>query len=343
MIDLRPESEVQSGLDDVRGHLEALHERREAEILRPRRRAREATIPLARDLEDAEKEVETRPDEDAPLEGQIQYVNDLLSRARKLVEELEEGVRESNKRLGAEDERLGHVLGDAGIADVDELQQMHEEARGQLTALRQRASAAEERLPEWKRVLEHIGETKKDQSTYEELARLLTDAKFVKYVVQRRQRALLGLASEIFKGMTNGRYGFSEDFEVVVTESEQPRQTMTLSGGETFLASLSLALGLMELAGRSGGRLESFFLDEGFGSLDAVTLDLALAELGRRASRGRLVALISHVPAVAENLDDVLRVNRAPDGNSEASWQEPSGEQEVDAELVKAALTAQGA
>jgi DNA repair protein SbcC/Rad50 len=98
----------------------------------------------------------------------------------------------------------------------------------------------------------------------------------------------------------------------------------------------------MELAGRSGGMLDSFFLDEGFGSLDAVTLDLALAELGRRASRGRLVALISHVPAVAENIDDVLRVRRTPDGNSEASWQEPSGEQEVDAELVKAALTAHG-
>ena len=73
-----------------------------------------------------------------------------------------------------------------------------------------------------------------------------------------------------------------------------------------------------------------------------MTLDLALAELGRRASRGRLVALISHVPAVAENIDDVLRVRRAPDGNSEANWQEPSGEQEVDAELVKGALTVHG-
>jgi DNA repair protein SbcC/Rad50 len=336
------ESEAQGGLEEVRRNLEALRERREAEVLRPRRRTREATISLARDLEDAEIEIETCPDEDAPLEEHIQYVDDLLSHARKLVGELEERVTETNKRLEAEDERLGHVLEDASVADVDELQRMHEEARGQLTALRQKAEAAEERLPEWKRVLEDLDETRTEQSTYEELARLLTDAKFVKYVVHRRQRALLGLASEIFKGMTNGRYGFSEDFEVVVTESEQPRPSMTLSGGETFLASLSLALGLMELAGRSGGRLDSFFLDEGFGSLDAVTLDLALAELGRRASRGRLVALISHVPAVAENIDDVLRVRRTPDGNSEASWQEPSGEQEVDAELVKAALTAHG-
>jgi DNA repair exonuclease SbcCD ATPase subunit len=68
-------------------------------------------------------------------------------------------------------------------------------------------------------------------------------------------------------------------------------------------------------------------------------LDLALAELGRRASRGRLVALISHVSAVAENIDDVLEVRRASDGNSEARWREPSREQEVDEELVRAAVT----
>lgn len=211
-------SEAQGGLEEVKGDLEAVRMRRETEILKPRRRAREATISLARDLEDAEKEVKTRPDEDAPLKEQIQYVDDLLSLARKLVRELEEGVTGANKRFEAENERLGYVLKDTGVADVDELQRKHEEARGQLTALRQRARAAKDRLSEWRRVLNLIDEMRKDQSTYEELAALLTDAKFVKYVVQRRQRTLLGLASEIFKGVTNGRYGFSDDFEVVVTE-----------------------------------------------------------------------------------------------------------------------------
>src|SRR5207253_540297 len=102
----------------------------------------------------------------------------------------------------------------------------------------------------------------------EELVSLLSDAKFIRYVVQRKQLALLGVASAIFGEMTGSRYGFAEDFQIIDRLSGQPRDAKTLSGGEAFLASLALALGLVEIAGRSGGRLEALFLDEGFGSLD---------------------------------------------------------------------------
>src|SRR5438132_3569262 len=61
----------------------------------------------------------------------------------------------------------------------------------------------------------------------------------------------------------------SRTFEIVDRLTGLPRGVKTLSGGETFLASQALALGLVELAGRGGGRLDSLFLDEGFGSLDA--------------------------------------------------------------------------
>jgi DNA repair exonuclease SbcCD ATPase subunit len=59
------------------------------------------------------------------------------------------------------------------------------------------------------------------------------------------------------------RYGFSENFEIVDRLSGLPRGVTPLSGGETFLASLALALGLVELAQRGGGRLDALFLDEG--------------------------------------------------------------------------------
>lgn len=147
----------------------------------------------------------------------------------------------------------------------------------------------------------------------------LSDAKFIEYVLRRRQLVLLAVASEIFASMSNARYGFAENFEIVDRWSGQPRDVMTLSGGETFLASLSLALALVELAGRGGGRLEALFLDEGFGSLDANTLPEALKTLESQASGGRLVAVISHLRAVAETIDDVLHVVRGPDG-SKASW-----------------------
>jgi len=85
-------------------------------------------------------------------------------------------------------------------------------------------------------------------------------------------------------------------------------------GNEKFLASLALALGLVELTPLVFGRLDAPFLDEGFGSLDATALDAALAN-SRRASGGKLVGIITRVRGVASEIDDVLRVRRLPGGN----------------------------
>jgi DNA repair protein SbcC/Rad50 len=125
------------------------------------------------------------------------------------------------------------------------------------------------------------------------------------------------VASAILGEMTCGRYGFGAGFAIVDRPAGRERSVKTLSGGESFLASLALALGLVELTARSGGRLDALFLDEGFGALDAGALDEALGELERRAGEGRLVGVISHVPAVAERIDDVLVVTRDPVHGSE--------------------------
>lgn len=143
-----------------------------------------------------------------------------------------------------------------------------------------------------------------------ELTRLLGDGSFISFVVEARQRALLGISSTILDEMSGGRYGFAEDFQIIDRTSGQPRSPKTLSGGETFQASLALALGLVELAGRSGGRLSSLFLDEGFGTLDANALDEALEELERRAASGRVIGVISHLRSVADRLEHVLRVDK---------------------------------
>jgi exonuclease SbcC len=148
-----------------------------------------------------------------------------------------------------------------------------------------------------------------------ELVYQLADGKFAGFVVDQRQQALLALASGILSDVTAGQYGFTKDFDIVDRRSATARTPDTLSGGETFLASLALALGLVELAGRSGGRLQALFLDEGFGSLDPDALDQALTELERRADTGRLIAIISHVPAIAERIDQVLQVNKTPRGS----------------------------
>src|SRR5713101_5397164 len=129
----------------------------------------------------------------------------------------------------------------------------------------------------------------------------------------------------------------SRTFEIVDRLTGLPRGVKTLSGGETFLASQALALGLVELAGRGGGRLDSLFLDEGFGSLDANSLAEALDALGRQAETGRLVAVISHLRSVAEAMDRVLAITAAPAG-SRAHWLGGDERDELIAEDVEAGL-----
>lgn len=170
-----------------------------------------------------------------------------------------------------------------------------------------------------------------------EVTRLVADGKLIHHVVHRRQRVLLAVASELLGSMTRQRYGFSEDFDVVDRLSGQARGTRTLSGGETFLASLALSLALVELAGRAGGRLEALFLDEGFGSLDAASLGEALDALTAKAEGGRLVAVISHLKGVAESIDKVLAVRMSPMG-SRVSWVSAEEREKMLAEDVERGL-----
>jgi exonuclease SbcC len=94
------------------------------------------------------------------------------------------------------------------------------------------------------------------------------------------------------------------------------RSAATLSGGERFLASLSLALALADIASGAEGRLECLFLDEGFSSLDADSLELAISGVEQMAHDGRLVVIITHLPGVAERLGAAIHVRKDPGGTS---------------------------
>jgi exonuclease SbcC len=97
-----------------------------------------------------------------------------------------------------------------------------------------------------------------------------------------------------------------------------PRPVSTLSGGESFLAALSLALGLADVVqSYSGGmRLDTLFIDEGFGSLDSESLDCALRTLMDLRKGGRLVAIISHVSELRERIDTRLEIIPGTAGSS---------------------------
>ena len=148
---------------------------------------------------------------------------------------------------------------------------------------------------------------------------------FLKWLTLGRSRRLLIHASRMLGEMSAGKYAFvdpgetEEQWRVLDRDSGQARSPASLSGGEQFIASLSLALGMVEMMARSGGRLESLFLDEGFGSLDRNNLDAAVQALGTVAAGGRMVGVISHVRAVAEQIEHVLAVTRGATG-SRAEW-----------------------
>ncbi|MFT4280504.1 AAA family ATPase [Microbacterium sp.] len=106
--------------------------------------------------------------------------------------------------------------------------------------------------------------------------------------------------------------------DVLDAHTGKLRSPQSLSGGETFLASLALALGLAEVVtSRAGGiRLDTLFVDEGFGSLDPETLDLAMRTLDALRAGGRTVGVISHVEAMKEQLAARLVVESTSEGPS---------------------------
>jgi exonuclease SbcC len=155
-----------------------------------------------------------------------------------------------------------------------------------------------------------------------DLTALLSHGNFIAEAVRQRQHALLIAANHTMLSISGRRFGFSPNFDIIDTELGRERDVRTLSGGETFQASLALALAVVELASHASGRVDSLFLDEGFGSLDSGVLHDALSALAEHTASGRLVTVISHMRPIAEPTNDVLIVERTLTSSC-AHWADP--------------------
>ena len=150
------------------------------------------------------------------------------------------------------------------------------------------------------------------------------------YVLAARLEEVAAAATVRLERMSNGRYQLVHSDEgargrsrgglelrIVDGWTGRERPPSTLSGGETFLASLALALGLADVvaAEAGGSRLETLFIDEGFGSLDERTLDEVLDVLDALREGGRVVGIVSHVAELRQRIPARLHVVKGRDGS----------------------------
>ncbi|SFN83820.1 AAA family ATPase [Mycetocola miduiensis] len=151
------------------------------------------------------------------------------------------------------------------------------------------------------------------------------------YVLAGQLEEIVTAANARLRTMTSGRYTLQHDdsvqyrnvrsglgLAILDEHTGRARATHSLSGGETFLASLALALGLAEVVTNQAGgiSLDTLFIDEGFGSLDRETLEIAMSTLDSLRSGGRTIGLISHVEAMKEQIPAKLRITVTDAGDS---------------------------
>ncbi|WP_182348251.1 AAA family ATPase [Tomitella gaofuii] len=151
------------------------------------------------------------------------------------------------------------------------------------------------------------------------------------YVLAARLEEVALVASQRLRVMSGGRYEFVHTeatikrerrgglgLDILDANTGAVRPTSTLSGGETFMASLSLALGLADVVSEESGgiRLETLFIDEGFGTLDAETLDVVMGVLDELRDGGRAVGIVSHVAEMRHRIPSRLHVVKGEAGSS---------------------------
>jgi exonuclease SbcC len=161
-------------------------------------------------------------------------------------------------------------------------------------------------------------ETLTDTAT--RLGQQLGTNRFEQWLLNQAVSQLVGDASTRLRELSSHSYSLEVDdsggFQVVDhRNADELRSARTLSGGETFLASLALSLSLADhvaqLATGTSARLDALFLDEGFGTLDADTLDVVAAALEEVGSHGRMVGLVTHVRELADRMPVRFEIRRA--------------------------------
>lgn len=250
---------------------------------------------------------------DADISNYREEVRSVSDRFAELSDMLKDVKKPDMETLQSEFAQLNKIIKETEDAyqDLNLKKRDNQFVLEQVDSLNEQMKMLEEKY----KLVGHLFEISKGQNTYR--------ITFERFVLAAFLDDILAEANVRLNKMTSGRYrllrktdrskgNVQSGLELLVLDAYtgQDRHVKTLSGGESFKAALSLALGLADVVQNYAGgvSLETMFIDEGFGTLDPESLDQAIEALIDIQSSGRLVGIISHVPELKERIDARLEV-----------------------------------
>ena len=314
-------TELQQKLTTAKTHIEALKKRIEQRT--PELKKAEADFSAALTPADF-------TDEKAFLEARLPHEEreSLSSRAKELDNE---GTELKAKQKDRETRLATEVAKKLTDKTLEELEPQFKEFEDSLKTLRDAVAGLKHKLNENTAAKERIKEKqsaieaqKKECHRWEKLHGLIGSADGKKY-----RNFAQGLTFELMVSHANRQLQKMTDRYLLIRDEQQPlelnvidnyqageiRSTKNLSGGESFIVSLTLALGLSKMASRKV-RVDSLFLDEGFGTLDEEALETALETLSGLQQDGKLIGIISHVSALKERISTQINITPVSGGRS---------------------------
>lgn len=283
----------------------------------------------------------------AEAQQHLQALESEIRRSQERQKQAAELLQAQREKLTGLQEIAAHLQQAAGEAPAYPVAQKEQEwqaLRRQLDQMQQKLHALENHCTATEKIAAQTAEQAdilqqhaKTAQRYRKLYRMITGQQggterisFERFVQTYYFNQVLEQANQKLYQLSGGRYQFVRrqdekkrnissglNLDILDFYTDRSRAVETLSGGETFLASLSLALGLSDTVQQQTGgiQMDAMFIDEGFGSLDSTALDHAIRLLEQLSDHSRMIGIISHVSELSDRFENQIRVEKTPHGS----------------------------
>ncbi len=251
-------------------------------------------------------------------ETQVKEITDRIKAHKDEMDQLKSDIKVLKARFGEnpfDPEVLGRIT-----VQLEEIEEQHEKVRDGVGRQQQKIDDLKRALKKREVLANELRKAEQELERWKRLQDTIPRNELRDFALEIMFRQMGNLANEQLRYLTSERYELKVESigDLTVVDrwnANEERPVQTLSGGESFLTSLALALALSEL---SSGRaqLNSLFLDEGFGTLDSETLDIAIAALEGLRMQGRNIFLISHIKELTRRLPVKIEVSKKGNGSS---------------------------